>query len=600
MKRITQLWPSKLKNRIFITFLFIIFIPFSIFQIYNYNQIENAIGRKISQQNVAQLQLMKEMFNVIRWSAQSSIYKLEADEAFLKALHTTDEMSQVDGEKNIQEKLAALKSAYLPDSVFTHYTVVTSRNNIYHSFTSKLDAEKTKELIGNFNEAIPEAGDVMLWQLQAHSDLYPEVFIGNSVLSLYSQKKMESGENIRIRASIDLEQWLSSTANSMQIIHNYYFLDSKGEYIAQNLSGPRIDDETIPKLLEYGKSSPEVYVSDKTGAYILNAIYVPTIQGYIVGQFPLEYFIGDINEIKHQAFLSLLLLFFLFAAISFLMLSGLTRPLQLLELKMKESAEKRLNIKLPEKRYRGEILSFIRSFNDMIDNINQLIGKVKQEERQKEANRFHMLLTQMNPHFLFNSLNTIKWNASNFGDETTAEMCRALGRILENSMNTETDLVFLKDELELLKAFVYIQTIRYDHRFDVLYEIASDVEYSLVPKFSLQPLVENAILHGLVHRKQDGQIKVSVFEHKRYLILEVMDNGIGIDKKQADLMTTKRKGIALNNLKERLALLYRVEGTLDIVPQSEGTLVRIKIPLLISVPYVQDGSSKEMDDRRKI
>lgn len=105
MKRITQLWPSKLKNRIFITFLFIIFIPFSIFQIYNYNQIENAIGRKISQQNVAQLQLMKEMFNVIRWSAQSSIYKLEADEAFLKALHTTDEMSQVDGEKIYKRSL---------------------------------------------------------------------------------------------------------------------------------------------------------------------------------------------------------------------------------------------------------------------------------------------------------------------------------------------------------------------------------------------------------------------------------------------------------------------------------------------------------------
>lgn len=600
MKWLLRLWPSKLKNRIFITFLFVIFIPFSIFQVYNYNQIETIIGRKISQQNVSQLRLMKEMLNVIRWSAQSSIYKLERDEAFLEALHNTDELSQADGEEIMQEKLATLKNAYLPDSVYTHYTLVTPREKVYHSFTPTLGIEKTKELLKTFDKVLPETSDALVWQLQAQSDLYPEVFIGNSVLSLFSQKQVGSGEKMRIRASIDLEQWLSSTANGMQIVQNYYFLDSKGKYIAQNLSGPRIDDETIPKLLKYGKNSPEIYVSDTTGAYIFNALYVPTINGYIVGQFPLDYFIGDINEIKHQAFLSMLLLFFFFAGISFLMLSGLTRPLQLLEYKMKESAEKRLNIKLPEQDYRGEILSFIRSFNNMIDNINQLIGKVKQEERQKESNRFHMLLTQMNPHFLFNSLNTIKWNASNFGDETTAEMCRALGKILENSMNTETDLVILQNEIELLKAFVYIQTIRYDHRFAVHYEIAPNVEYSLVPKFSLQPLVENAILHGLVHRKQDGEIKVSVFEDKNNLILEVKDNGVGIENKQADLTTTRRKGIALNNLKERLSLLYRDEGSLIIIPQTEGTLIRITIPLLISVPYDQDSSSKEMNLRREI
>ncbi|WJH33441.1 histidine kinase [Paenibacillus sp. CC-CFT747] len=133
----------------------------------------------------------------------------------------------------------------------------------------------------------------------------------------------------------------------------------------------------------------------------------------------------------------------------------------------------------------------------MVSDLSGLLQKLKAEERQKEAVRYHMLLSQMNPHFLLNTLNVVKWNALSKGDEDTAGICVSLGTLLETSLNEETDLIHLKTERGLTEAYVSIQAFRYEQAFDIQWEYESRLEYALVPKLSLQPLVENAIFHGL-------------------------------------------------------------------------------------------------------
>jgi two-component system sensor histidine kinase YesM len=590
-QRIRRLWPAKLQNRIFLSFLLVIFIPFSILQVHNYNQIETIIGAKISEQNVTQLSQMKFQLDEVRGTALNSVLQLERDSSIRELMARAHNLSGAESTRIVEEKLDAMKSTFLPNSVFIQYTLVQENGE---AFTSLPLAENNEgplhaQLAGELTAKLPLGSPLLKWEFEQTRNGRQSQSGAQNVLSLYSLSQTNGGEWLRTRASIDIDGWLRNSANSIQIKQNYYVLDQQGAIISQSNPGFVIDPLLTSKILNQAKSSPNDYILDKSGTFIFNAIYIPSISSYVVSQFPLDFYFGDIQSLKEQVFSTYLLFITFFIGISFLTLSTLTRPLRLLEAKMKEAAEKRMNIKLSEEPHRGEILSFVRAFNRMVDDVTGLIGQLKLEERQKEAIRFQMLLNQMNPHFLLNTINTIKWNASNSGDDTTAEMCKALAKLLESSLNTDKDLFFLHDELKLLHSYVYIQSFRYDHRFEVQYEVQTGLDYALVPKLSLQPLVENAIQHGLVYRKQGGIIKVKVACEERFLVIDVQDNGVGMKNQQPDSHRV-RKGIGLSNLRERLSLLYKRDGKLDLIPQEEGTLVRITVPLLLSNPYQPEGN----------
>src|SRR5690606_3652454 len=144
----------------------------------------------------------------------------------------------------------------------------------------------------------------------------------------------------------------------------------------------------------------------------------------------------------------------LFIAITLMIASTVTRPLSHLQNKMKDVVGKSLKIRLPQDTYRGEILDLTRTLNSMLDDMSGLIQRLKEEERQKEAVHFQMLLAQINPHFLLNTLNTMKWIAIRKKNEDIEEICVSLGKLLEMSLNSEIDMIHLKDELELVQAYV--------------------------------------------------------------------------------------------------------------------------------------------------
>ncbi|MDR6551887.1 histidine kinase [Paenibacillus qinlingensis] len=585
-QRIRRLWPAKLQNRIFLTFLLVIFIPFSILQIHNYNQIETIIGEKISEQNVIQLGQMKSQLDELRLTALNSVLQIERNSSIPGLIAVANRSPGAEQTRIVEEKLDALKSTFLPNSVYIQYTLGDEQGRAYTSLPLAENNEGPQHIrmAGELSAKLPLGGSLIKWEFeQVLSGTLNETKRKN-VLSLYSLSQVSGGAWLRVHASVDIDQWLLNSASGIQVKQNYYMVDQQGKVISQTNTAFAIDPVLKLGILNQGKMKPNEYTIDKSGQFVYNATYVPSISSYLVSQFPLDFFFGDIQALKRQVFLTYLLIIAFFIGISFLTLSTLTRPLRLLETRMKEAAEKRMNIKQPEHPHRGEILSFVRAFNGMVDDVTGLIGQLKLEERQKEAIRFQMLLTQMNPHFLLNTINTIKWTASNAGNETTVEMCKALAKLLESSLNTDRDLVFLQDELQLLQSYVYIQSFRYDHRFEVQYDVQPDLNYALVPKLSLQPLVENAIQHGLVYRKQGGIIKVTVASKERFLLLDVQDNGVGMQNHRTD-MPRARKGIGISNLKERLSLLYKDEGKLELIPQEEGTHVRIFIPLLLSNPY---------------
>jgi two-component system sensor histidine kinase YesM len=258
-----------------------------------------------------------------------------------------------------------------------------------------------------------------------------------------------------------------------------------------------------------------------------------------------------------------------------------------LEVKMNEAVRYKLNIHVPEANLKGEIFSLTQTFNQMINDTNALVQQLKQEERQKEALKFEILLSQMNPHFILNTLNTIKWMIIRERNEDSAEMCVSLATLLENSLNLKVEVIHLKRELELVEAYLYIQQFRYKGQFEVVFQIEDGLNYALVPKLSLQPLVENAIEHGFHQANTKGRIVISAYNKGNSLFLEVEDTGAGLEHPERSSYKQNRKGIGIQNLRERLQLLFREQASLELIALEQGTRVLLELPLLVSTPHVE-------------
>jgi len=183
----------------------------------------------------------------------------------------------------------------------------------------------------------------------------------------------------------------------------------------------------------------------------------------------------------------------------------------------------------------------------------------------------------------------MKWIGLRNKNEEIVEICLSLGKLLETSLNSEVDLIHLRDEIELTKAFIYIQQVRYSNSFEVEFSYEEDIQYALVPKLSLQPLVDNAIRHGIAQLDEGGRIFIRMGLQENnpgQLVLEVEDNGIGIEKSiQLRKDGRKRPGIGLANVRERLRLLFKDQAALETVVLEQGTLIRMILPFLLSEPY---------------
>lgn len=177
-----------------------------------------------------------------------------------------------------------------------------------------------------------------------------------------------------------------------------------------------------------------------------------------------------------------------------------------------------------------ELGSIGTGINDLAESIHELMEKKLQDEKNRQELEYRILQSQINPHFLYNTLNTIKWMATIQGSDGIADMATALSRLLKNIAKSREDLIPLSAELDLVKDYFTIMKYRYGGTISLALDIRDDALLDCpVNRFSLQPLVENAIFHGIEPKGGAGTITIRVFEENA-LIIEVEDNGVGMDE----------------------------------------------------------------------
>jgi sensor histidine kinase YesM len=202
-------------------------------------------------------------------------------------------------------------------------------------------------------------------------------------------------------------------------------------------------------------------------------------------------------------------------------------------------------------------------FNQMADKVKKLLDRISEEEKQKRITEIDFLQAQINPHFVSNTLNTIMWMAKMSNAENIASLAKSLNTLMQSSMRRGSEFIPVYDEIAYTKNYVEIQKYSAFYEFEIDFLIKDDLTSLYTPRFVIQPLVENAIIHGFSDNRDNQRIEVSVFRTGEGLRFEVFDNGKGMNQNQIEeAMNGKQKSkntynsIGVKNIQERIKLFF--------------------------------------------
>lgn len=228
-----------------------------------------------------------------------------------------------------------------------------------------------------------------------------------------------------------------------------------------------------------------------------------------------------------------------------------------------------------------EVGILVRSFRRMMDEINRLIDQVYVNQIALKEFELKALQAQINPHFLYNTLSAINWMAIRSNQKEISKVTLALSTFYRTALSKGEDMVTVESCIQNIEAYLQIQLVMHDNGFEVQWETDSSIKNEKVPKLLLQPVVENALEHGLdVKEEGDKILKIFILDQGEEFVMAVEDNGPGMEPEKAkSLVTYQAKGYGLKNVNDRIRLLYGEKYGVSIYSRlGKGTRVEIRLP----------------------
>ena len=371
-----------------------------------------------------------------------------------------------------------------------------------------------------------------------------------------------------------------------------YLMDGKGEIIyhpRQQLIYSDLMEENNSIAKEYDDGTLIEKFGDEK-----RLVTVKTV-GYtgwkIVAVTPLD----DItSSYSHMRIFIIFILFFgvlILTIINIIVSSRIANPIKELENKVKKFEEGALNINFLIEDGSYEVQHLGNAINSMVSQMNVLMDNIVTEQELKRKSELDALQAQINPHFLYNTLDSIIWMVESEKYDGAIIMVTALARLFRISLSKGKNVITVKDELEHVRNYLTIQNIRYKNKFNYTIDAKEDVLNLSTIKLVIQPLVENAIYYGMEFMDGDGEIKIKANKNGEDLFIDVIDNGLGMPEEVVSSLLKydkKRKikgsGVGLKNVNERIKLYFGNEYGLEVISEpDEGTTTRIHMK---SVEYI--------------
>ena len=336
------------------------------------------------------------------------------------------------------------------------------------------------------------------------------------------------------------------------------------------------------------KAMEPMSVQIQGGSYQIRSELSPYTGWRTVGVFSMDEVMSSVNPIVYILFTCVIISLVLVVIVSFKFSRTLTNPIFKLKRLMKQAESGDLTVRF-NFQHNDEIGELGQSFNHMIARIDQLIQMVYVEQENKRTAEMKSLQEQIKPHFLYNTLDTISWMARDYDAEDIVRLVDALTNMFRIGLSHGKDIITVKEEITHVSNYLYIQKIRYKDKLNYVIHVDESLYAIEVPKLILQPLVENAIYHGVKAKRGGGTITITGVPEGENLVFTVQDNGAGMPQEKVEELNRRmsersvldeKKSFGLFYIRERIQLCYgkgygvHVESTLG-----EGTRVTITLPL---------------------
>jgi two-component system sensor histidine kinase YesM len=365
-----------------------------------------------------------------------------------------------------------------------------------------------------------------------------------------------------------------------------FILDQEGNIVyhpQQQLIYSNLKQEKIEQVMSSQASNFTTSEGKDSRMYTINQ----SIKGWkIVGVAYVDELVSNKKEIQTYILMWGIGLICVAIFISIFLSSRISRPIKRLEASMKEVEKGNFDIHVAIESS-NEIGQLSKRFNRMTREIKELMIQNVTEQELKRKSELKALQAQINPHFLYNTLDSIIWMAEGKKSEEVVLMVSALAKLFRLSISKGQEIITIANEIEHIKSYLTIQKIRYKDKLDFEIAVNPQILSNKVLKIILQPLVENSIYHGIKHNAGEGTIRITgeIIEHR--IRLQVIDNGIGMSPESVQRMLEKTgnsssgSGIGVSNVHQRIQLYYGAEYGITFESElGQGTTANIWLPIL--------------------
>lgn len=581
----------RIQTRLITAFLIISLVPLLITGIYTYEKSSEAIESKISTYS-------NQIINQVNGNIESKLTALmDFSEGIISSDFIQNNLDSYDSLKDegkfnhlleLREYLTSNKITYLNTiSDMRIYTNTGESQNYNLSYGFIPDGFDELKKISEINKGIPAFVPVNMESNNAGVALAREIYsertferIGFLYIAMLETKISDIYRNIDLGKSADI-----LILNSKGIVVSSRNPDNK-------CNSPYRDNTLISGILESEKSKVSTFEKDFNGSKSLVAFsHILHTDWYLIDIIPFSYINSESSKTGIYIAWVALVCFLIAVLLTLVITRSISSPLKFLMRQMDEVKKGNLSFRIKNDS-NDEFAEVTSNFNIMLEELNKLIADVKKNEREKSLAELKALQAQINPHFLSNTLNTVKWLATIQNAGNISNLVTALIQLLHSSMGKGDELINIGEELENVKNYINIQEYKYCDKFEVQFDIDESILNCKIPKFTIQPIVENAILHGIEPMEGKGIISLKGAKYDDDIMLMVTDNGVGFSQDKLnslqwpEIPRDKKRfsGIGVKNVSDRIKLYFGEQYgiSVDSLPNIY-TKVKIKIPAVYSL-----------------
>lgn len=365
-----------------------------------------------------------------------------------------------------------------------------------------------------------------------------------------------------------------------------YVINRTGKVVFDNSSGGGIDVSALnlPVMLFDDSFNEVMDVNGVSSIVISTPLVGPKMR--MIGVFPVEPFIAGMEKSQKGIIIVLVVSLLVLGIIVYFITSALLGRMKVLLSAMKKVREGNLNVSVPIQS-NDEFGQMALTFNLMTSRIHDLVESVYKSRIVEKEAELRALESQINPHFLYNTLATIAWVARKAQVPGIVHLSNSLAKFYRLVLNRGKSSISVSDEIEMVRAYAQIQKFRFEELFDIVFDVDEAVLSYQMAKNILQPLVENALAHGIEPKRAHGTIIVKAHVTGDKLVFQIIDDGVGMNQQRIDdvlsgnIQRTSGSGYAVKNIIERLTGYYGHHGGSGVEIWSRsgiGTVVTVTLP----------------------